>query len=85
MSLGLSLRGALLVDERLYPDHEVDEKIKYIRDLIEKIEDPSKKLLAIEALNHVFKVRDELHLDNLDIMNGLARVELLVNKILNAQ
>lgn len=85
MSLGLSLRGRLLVDERLYDDQEVDQKIKEIKSLIENIKDLEKRALVEEALDHVFKTREELNLNSLDTMNGLARVELLANKVINAQ
>ena len=85
MSLGLSLRGRLLVDERLYDDQEIDQKIKEIRSLIENIKDLEKRDLVEGALNHVLQTRDDLSLDSLDVMNGLARVELLANKVINAQ
>lgn len=85
MSLGLSLSGRLYVENRSYDDQEIDQRIKDIRNLIENIKDLEKRDLVEGALDHVFKTRDELNLNSLDTMNGLARVELLANKVINAQ
>ena len=85
MSLGLSLRGRLLVDERLYEDSEVSDKIKEIENKIqiliqEKYTEAAEEVRS--SLQHVYNLRDQLHLDNLDVMNGLARVNLIADKFI---
>lgn len=85
MSLGLSLRGRLYVENRQYDDQEIDQVIKEIDAKIEKLEEAGYEDAADqvrEAKAYAYDQIKKLNLDSLDRMNGFTMVDLIASKFI---